>query len=318
MASATHNTMHMTALISLCFACFFISLADSFVVGPTNNGAVLVSSPFRHNPQKKKWCLAKKSLQQQLMMSSSSSTSAIPQEEEEEEVHTIGRGTFSDSPELIFKQLIADDREDFVVGMEDLKQWGELQELLSDEEMSQTELEEMLTEITRSRNNDDKKLDKAGFVLLYKMIDDLFEYDDDDNDVTTNTNEEELTESSGTSASLQMKTNKSEELLSFLTDLQSNSDIPGGDKLPCGMDFTDKERAVIVEIVSELIESDSNNLVLMENGKIDAKDMIGDWDLVYTSSSAMIDNKSLSGLVAGTPSQTVEFSGVRQRLTGSK
>jgi hypothetical protein len=254
--------------------------------------------------------------------------SSLPDEEQ----LTTPEVTFTESPELMFQQLAVvrdtnknknkDDSSFLVVGMEELKQWGELQDLLSDEEITSTELEDMFAEaITKGTDNDDDKLDKAGFVLLYKAIDNLFVYEDQNiadegeimnvggNDIIVGVTEVTTT-GSGSEDQKSLANNKQDELLSFLSGIHSVLD---DNKLPCGMDCTDKEREIIAKLVSDL-EAEPNNLVLKQNGKIATKDLIGDWDLLYTNSKGVILNKSLSGLA----SSKATFSSVRQRLTGSK
>ena len=257
--------------------------------------------------------------------------SSLPNEEQ----LTTPEVTFTESPEFLFQQLAVvgdtnksnnnDDSSFLVVGMEELKQWGELQDLLSDEEITSTELEDMFAEaITKGKNNNDDKLDKDGFVLLYKSIDNLFVYEDQStadegeitnvggNDIIAAVGEVTSTES-GSEDQKSLPNNKQDELLSFLSGIHSVSD---DEKLPCGMDCTDKEREVIAKLVSDL-EAEPNNLVLKQNGKIGTKDLIGNWDLLYTNSKGIIMNKSLSGL-GSSDSKKNTFSSVRQRLTGSK
>jgi hypothetical protein len=66
------------------------------------------------------------------------------------------------------------------------------------------------------------------------------------------------------------------------------------------------------------LEGDPNNLVASRrNGKIESKELLGDWNLLYTSSRTMIINKSLSGL-GRSVSSLANFAGLRQTLTGSK
>lgn len=352
------NLPNRHQLVLLC--AFVIGLAQSFIVVPSNNKV----------SRKKRWCQHRSiynnsylassllrlagddsSLQEQAVsatetasVSASMSTTTIPQYQ----------GTFTESPELVFHQLAvtySDNKDSFsplVVGVKELKQWGELQDLLSDEDITQTELEEMYTTSCNKNKDDivlgiiiknendkcddvDDKLDKDGFVILYNMIDDLFDYDEDDDkgdttvkeelinnvDVNDNDNDNDIDKNNDFSAGVD-EPNIEDELLSFLqTDIiVSVGGTVDKDKMPCGMECTDNEREIILKMVSELKEA-SDNLVVAKNGNIEAKDLIGDWDLLYTSSKAMILNKSISGLT-GTPSQKVEFSGVRQKLTGSK
>jgi hypothetical protein len=55
----------------------------------------------------------------------------------------------------------------------------------------------------------------------------------------------------------------------------------------------------------------------VNDGKINAAMVIGEWELLCTSSTAMIINKSLSGLGRST-SDMAQFSRLVQKLAGSK
>jgi len=341
------HTRHQ--LVLLC--AFVIGLAQSFIVVPNNNKV----------PPKKRWC-QHRSIHNNNYLASFSLSLAGDNSSFQEQAASVTKiasatttpqyqGTFTESPELVFHRLAVtcssnkESSPPLVVGVKELKQWEELQDLLSDEDITKTELEEMVAKaiIINNTNNDDTgiiikndkcddvddKLDEVGFVILYKMIDDLFDYDEDNDDGDTGV-EEELINNVGVNdndnnndnnndfSAVVDEPNIEDKLLSFLqTDIvMSVGGTVDKEKLPCGMECTDNEREIILKMVSELKEA-SNNLVVAKNGNIEAKDLIGDWDLLYTSSKAMILNKSISGLM-GTLSQKVEFSGVRQKLTGSK
>jgi hypothetical protein len=151
------------------------------------------------------------------------------------------------------------------------------------------------------------KLDKSGFLSLYNLIDDLFENDTDGE--ISGVDADDDGDSAGVEATGSENVLK-HELLSFLSDIHSDKN-----RLPCGLDFTDKERAVITRIVSGL--EGELNLVKSKNGKIDVSDLIGEWDLLYTNSHAMIINKSLSGL-GRSSSSMANFGSLTQKFTGSK
>ena len=88
-------------------------------------------------------------------------------------------------------------------------------------------------------------------------------------------------------------------------------------RVPCGLECTNSERDQIATLIADL-EQDPRNLVLSRNrGIIEAKEVLGEWELIYTSSRTMAINKSLSGLGRST-SDLARFSGMRQTLTGSK
>jgi len=116
----------------------------------------------------------------------------------------------------------------------------------------------------------------------------------------------------GSASSLHATTQSpKDELLNFLSTLETSI------RLPCGLECDDSEREQISQMVSAL-EGDPNNLVASRrNGKIESKELLGDWNLLYTSSRTMIINKSLSGL-GRSVSSLANFAGLRQTLTGSK
>jgi len=103
-----------------------------------------------------------------------------------------------------------------------------------------------------------------------------------------------------------------ENLLSFLSELTDNPD-----RLPCGLECTEKEHSQIAQLIAATEADEVNNLVLSRRGKIEAKDVLGEWKLLYTSSRTMAINKSLSGL-GRSSSELAIFAGLRQKLTGSK
>jgi len=198
-----------------------------------------------------------------------------------------GESLLSQLPEEVFAQISGGRS---IISFDDLTKWEELQEMLQDGEILISELQTFYDKTSI------KGLDKAGFVALYKMIDDLFEETGDDDDDEENT---------VTSAA---PVNREEDfLISFLTDGMT----PKKDGRPCGIDCTNVERDVISDLVREVVAADSNRIAMIQ-----AKDMIGVWELLYTSSKAMIMNGSLSGLTV--MDNEIRFSGVRQTFTGSK
>jgi hypothetical protein len=65
--------------------------------------------------------------------------------------------------------------------------------------------------------------------------------------------------------------------------------------LPCGLTCSDKERDVIHSLISEL-ELDPANVVNLKKGIVSEKELMGEWNLIYTNSKTMLINKGLSGL----------------------
>lgn len=107
-------------------------------------------------------------------------------------------------------------------------------------------------------------------------------------------------------------TDAKEALLSYLSVLNDDET-----RLPCGLACTDKERDKISQLISALEREPSNLVMSRTQGKIEAKDLLGEWDLLYTSSRTMVINKSLSGL-GRSSSDLARFAGLRQKFTGSK
>ena len=88
-------------------------------------------------------------------------------------------------------------------------------------------------------------------------------------------------------------------------------------KLPCGLDCSEKERELVAAVIKEVEEDSDNNLVTIQRGTIEADDLFGDWSLLYTSSPAMLINKSLSGL-GRSESNIANFKSLVQKLGGNK
>jgi len=107
-------------------------------------------------------------------------------------------------------------------------------------------------------------------------------------------------------------TDMKEALLSYLSTI-NDDEI----RLPCGLDCTDKERDKISQRIAALEQEPSNLVKSRNQGKIEAKDLLGEWELLYTSSRTMVINKSLSGL-GRSSSDLAKFAGLRQKFTGSK
>lgn len=94
--------------------------------------------------------------------------------------------------------------------------------------------------------------------------------------------------------------------------------------LPCGLECTDEEKELVKDIISDLImledsrePSESRNLVRVGSGKVQVPDILGTWDLMYTSSRIMTSNKSLSGL-GYTSSDMSQFDSLSQKITGNQ
>jgi len=201
-------------------------------------------------------------------------------------------------PGVIFASIA---NEDLAVEMDDLQFWGELQDMLSEGDLLQKELDGIF-----AANAKDGKLNEDSFTKLYETIDALFVDDDVDG-------EEEATkepEESPSSDSAPPENEAKEALEEFLEELNDDDE-----RLPCGLECTDREIQIVDNIVSAL-ESNPTNRVVVKQGNLEPSDLVGEWELLYTSSSALKFNQGLSGLGGSVPNG--KFGGVRQILKYTK
>lgn len=182
---------------------------------------------------------------------------------------------------------------DGLVGMAELKRWGELQEMLKEGELMPLEFESFFDAIVKS---DKDKLNRNGFMALYNKIDSLFEDDDDDDDQSTS-NERTTSETK-------------EQLFATVDSLNADKE-----RLPCGLESTESEKRYVQELAATL-EAERTNSVRQKQGAIEMADLIGQWELLYSSSSAMSYNKGLSGLGGSFPNGS--FGGLKMKLQASK
>ena len=206
-------------------------------------------------------------------------------------------------PGVLFAALA---NEDYLVGMEEMKYWSELQEMLADGDLLQEELQEMFDR-TQKAEGSTSKLNEDGFATLYQEIEDLFEDEDDEEQLDIEDNVGEDKPIAEESAGNMIKTELME-LIEYIDE-----DIEDG--LPCGLDSTEPEQKRVLKVVSSL-EEQSTNLVRQREGNILPADLAGSWDLIYSSSSAMKFNKGLSGLGGSFPNG--RFAGLRQELKATK
>ena len=215
------------------------------------------------------------------------------------------------SPEALFAALKAADG---YIGKDELKRWGDLQEMLSAGELLPREVEKFLEEVTRDSNEPPNKLNKDQFSALYNKIEALFEETEDGdgyNHVEEETRKSQVDVHKSQQKTVSANPNVSKkELLAVIAKINQDKD-----RLPCGLEATEKEQAIVQEIVSAL-ESNSDNIVRQKQGAIEMTDVAGEWNLLYSSSAAMAYNKGLSGLGGSVPNGS--FGGLKMKLTATK
>jgi len=200
-------------------------------------------------------------------------------------------------PAVLFSNLaISND----LVGMEDLAYWKELQDMLKEGDLKKEELKEIFRANALKKGNG-LYLTEEGFVKMCGVIDDLFEeYEEDEKYVSTS-------KSSDAKRALIEFFDQFEAQRSMADDAEK--------RLSCGLDADEGDDKLVERIVS-VLEKDLNNIIQQRQGDLSHEDFIGDWQLLYSTSSAMKFNKGLSGLGGSFPNG--KFGGLRQSLKYSK
>jgi hypothetical protein len=183
-----------------------------------------------------------------------------------------------------------------LVGMEELKRWGELRSMLEEEDLMPLELENIFDSIVKA-DKSSNKLNKEGFFAFYDKIDSLFEEVEEESTIRK---PEPVTEGSGSR----------QQLLATLASINADKE-----RLPCGLESTELEQKYVLDLVSAL-ESEASNVVRERKGAIEMTDLAGQWELLYSSSAAMAYNKGLSGLGGSFPNG--KFGGLKMNLIASK
>ncbi|KAL7492474.1 hypothetical protein ACHAWT_004968 [Skeletonema menzelii] len=224
------------------------------------------------------------------------------QEEEEEQVQQqLPMITETDlPPAVLFSQLA---NENYLVGQAELKRWGELQEMISEGDLSQEELDVLVGRVEKAPGTD-TFLDEEGFCKLAEAIDDLFEEVDDE----TANNEPAPQQKQQEDDFRELKV----ELLELLEDLDKIGEEEG--RLLCGLDCNELEQERVLEVVGELEREPYNKVVTVGGGAVSKEELVGDWELLYSSSSTMKYNEGLSGLAGG----LTRFGGLKQKIIGTK
>ena len=221
--------------------------------------------------------------------------------------------TEDDMPPGVLFSLLAD--KNYLVGMEELNLWTELKEFLEDGDLSESELQEIYDKFSTPESSG--KLTEEGFLKLYDEIDSLFEEVDDEDDA------KEVVAAAPAAAAApvvpQQQQQQSqlssqrvkEDLLGFIDIIVEEDE----NEEPCGFGASESDQGQIMNIV-QVLEQQPTNMIVEKEGNIELIDLVGMWELIYTSSSAMKFNQGLSGIGGSFPNG--KFGGVRQELRATK
>jgi PAP_fibrillin. len=205
-------------------------------------------------------------------------------------------------PGVVFAELA---NENALVGLDELKKWGDLQDMLKDGDLLPLELQNMYESIPKAKGSQDGKLDEEGFIQLYDEIYSLFEEVGDDYEDATSVSIEDSNVSNARGTTFSSKN----QFLSLLEDLSCGDES----RLLCGLDGTESEVQLVLEAATAL-ENEPSNMANDSDKDIQSSDIAGEWELLYTTSSTMKFHKSLSGLVP----PNGKFGGLIQKLKASK
>lgn len=203
-------------------------------------------------------------------------------------------------PGVLFSQIAG---ENYLVGRVELRRWGELNDMLEEGDLTPDELDALFANAEKAPGTDDM-LDEDGFCSLYDAVDALFEDE-----------QEEESEAEATAQPVAAVRELKDELLEYIEDITQLADEEGLQL--CGLDSSELEQERVVEIVTELEREPYNRVVELDasgGGAVDREELVGSWDLVYSSSSTMKYNEGLSGLAGG----LTTFGGLRQTLSATK
>ena len=198
-------------------------------------------------------------------------------------------------PGVLFSQLA---NKDYLVGRGELALWTELKDLLDDGELEESELQEMYEKFAKTSG----KLNEDEFLQLYDEIEALFEEIDDDL-------EETVAAPPQPQQTPPMNTRVKDDFLAFIDIIVEE------DEELCGFGALEADQEQVLNIL-KVLEQQPSNLMIQKEGNIERSDLAGNWDLLYTSSSAMKFNQGLTGVGGSFPNG--KFGGVRQVLTATK
>ncbi len=198
-------------------------------------------------------------------------------------------------PGVLFSQLV---NKDYLVGRGELALWTELKDLLDDGELEESELQEIYDKFAKTSG----KLNEEEFLQLYDEIEALFEEIDDDQEETVATPPQPQQSPS-------MNTRVKDDFLAFIDIIVEE------DEEFCGFGALEADQEQVLNIL-KVLEQQPTNLVIQKEGNIERSDLVGNWDLLYTSSSSMKFNQGLTGVGGSFPNG--KFGGVSQALTATK
>jgi hypothetical protein len=201
---------------------------------------------------------------------------------------------FSEDPNSLFRKLTGGG--DLLTVEQMTTVWEELREMIDDEDLTVAELADLCPK--------SQVLTQQDFETLHEKIEAMFEEEDVESDNETGATRAD-------EADVETMSVK-DIVLRYVKDLRSNNSV----RLPCGLDCDSRERELIQKGI-DAMQQEPENRLFRSDGRLKSSAVMGNWNLLYTSSRTMIINKSLSGLGRST-SEKAFLKGIEMRLTGNK
>jgi hypothetical protein len=207
---------------------------------------------------------------------------------------------FTEDADTIFRRLTGGNSD--LLAVEQLTTvWEELRQLMDEGDLTVDEVMGLCPE--------SQVLTRLDFVALHEKIESMFDEEENEMEVGyDNDTDEARVNDAGVLETMSVK----DIVLTYINDLRSNSSV----RLPCGFDCDNRERELIQKGI-DAMQQEPDNRLFRNGGRLTSSDVMGNWNLLYTSSRTMIINKSLSGLGRSTSDKAI-LKGIEMRLTGNK
>lgn len=208
------------------------------------------------------------------------------------------------SPEKIFFLLSKNSQS---ITLKELKRWDELSQMLQSGDLLESELNNIFSQVPKMKGTTDK-LDQQGFIAFWNSIDQLFEPLQDSDEKAQDEYINKQIQSKDTQTDLKKASSSVKpKLMQILHQMNTLEDC-----LPCGIESTPQEQKQLLTLINSLEKEPTNKI---KQTQITSNDVIGEWNLLYTSSTMVKYNKGLSGLGKSFPNG--KFESLKQVLSQS-
>jgi hypothetical protein len=230
---------------------------------------------------------------------------SLPQAQQPKQVEAVGEVAPENAIlEEEFLRLVGS-RQGALVSLPDLFKWGEISELIADNQLDAAEVRDIYAKVPKAA--DAIGLDLSGFIAFNKELDKLFVFDEEDEEVEA----KEPVDGAAAVAKAEASASEATANLKDLLGKVNDESILGGEKA---------FRQSVVRAVNQLVSacegippsSPTANVVNRGGGEV-LSQILGKWELLYATSSSLEFHSGLTGL--GNTLPNARFVGLRQILT---